>query len=137
MLLLPPILAARESEPHKVRLGDVTTVEGVRDNLLIGYGMVAGLKGTGDSQQTVFSVQTLANLMQKMGVQFSASAVVVKNVAAVFVTATLPPFARPGRRLTSPFPRWATPRASTAECCFSPRCTVPTARCGRRRKGLW
>lgn len=96
ILLLPPILAARESEPHKVRLGDVTTVEGVRDNLLIGYGMVAGLKGTGDSQQTVFSVQTLANLMQKMGVQFSASAVVVKNVAAVFVTATLPPFARPG-----------------------------------------
>jgi flagellar P-ring protein FlgI len=96
ILLLPPILAGKESEPHKVRLGDVTTVEGVRDNLLIGYGLVAGLKGTGDSQQTVFSVQTLANLMQKMGVQFNASAVVVKNVAAVFVTATLPPFARPG-----------------------------------------
>jgi len=96
MLLLPAILSGKESEPRKVRLGDVTMVEGVRDNLLIGYGMVAGLKGTGDSQQTVFSVQTLANLLQKMGVQFTASAVVVKNVAAVFVTATLPPFARPG-----------------------------------------
>ena len=96
MLLLPATLAGKESEPRKVRLGDVTTVEGVRDNLLIGYGMVVGLKGTGDSQQTVFSVQTLANLLQKMGVQFNASAVVVKNVAAVFVTATLPPFARPG-----------------------------------------
>ena len=96
VLLLPGLLLGTESIPRKVRLGDVTTIEGVRDNLLIGYGLVAGLKGTGDSQQTVFSVQTLANLMQKMGVQFSASAVVVKNVAAVFVTGTLPPFARPG-----------------------------------------
>ena len=96
MLLLPALGAGRDAEPSKVRLGDVTTVEGVRDNLLIGYGMVVGLHGTGDSQQTVFSVQTLANLLQKMGVQFPASAVVVKNVAGVFVTARLPPFARPG-----------------------------------------
>src|SRR5579862_7354239 len=92
MLVWPPVLAGVESSPRKVRLGDVTTVEGVRDNLLIGYGMVAGLKGTGDSQQTLFSVQTLSNLLQKMGLQFNASAVVVKNIAAVFVTATLPPF---------------------------------------------
>ena len=96
MLLLPAKLAGKEVVRRQVRLGDVTTVEGVRDNLLIGYGMVVGLHGTGDSQQTVFSVQTLANLLQKMGVQFTASAVVVKNVAGVFVTATLPPFARPG-----------------------------------------
>jgi flagellar P-ring protein precursor FlgI len=96
MVLFPGHLAGTESEPRKVRLGDVTTVEGVRDNQLIGYGMVVGLHGTGDSQQTVFSVQTLSNLLQKMGVQFAASAVVVKNVAGVFVTATLPPFARPG-----------------------------------------
>jgi flagellar P-ring protein precursor FlgI len=96
MLLLPVTLAANETTGRLVRLGDVSTVEGVRDNLLIGYGMVVGLHGTGDSQQTVFSVQTLANLLQKMGVQFTASAVVVKNVAGVFVTATLPPFARPG-----------------------------------------
>ena len=96
ILWLPGTLAGKESPPRKVRLGDVATVEGVRDNLLIGYGMVVGLHGTGDSQQTVFSVQTLANLLQKMGVQFNASAVVVKNVAGVFVTATLPPFARPG-----------------------------------------
>jgi len=96
VLLLPALLAGKESPGRQVRLGDVATVEGVRDNLLIGYGMVVGLHGTGDSQQTVFSVQTLANLLQKMGVQFNASAVVVKNVAGVFVTATLPPFARPG-----------------------------------------
>lgn len=96
LLLQPGGMAAKETTGRHVRLGDVSTVEGVRDNLLIGYGMVVGLHGTGDSQQTVFSVQTLANLMQKMGVQFNASAVVVKNVAGVFVTATLPPFARPG-----------------------------------------
>jgi flagellar P-ring protein precursor FlgI len=94
--LLAIIGTAKAAEPRKVRLGDVTTVEGVRENLLIGYGMVVGLNGTGDRQQTVFSVQTLSNLLQKMGIQFSASAVVVKNVAAVFVTSSLPPFARPG-----------------------------------------
>jgi flagellar P-ring protein precursor FlgI len=96
LLLFPAPLAGTDTVVRQVRLGDVATVEGVRDNLLIGYGMVVGLKGTGDSQQTLFSVQTLANLLQKMGVQFTASAVVVKNVAAVFVTATMPPFARPG-----------------------------------------
>jgi flagellar P-ring protein precursor FlgI len=96
MLLAPTLFVAKETTGRLVRLGDVSSVEGVRDNLLIGYGMVVGLHGTGDSQQTVFSVQTLANLLQKMGVQFAASAVVVKNVAGVFVTATLPPFSRPG-----------------------------------------
>lgn len=99
IFLLTGALLGKESPPRKVRLGDVSTVEGVRNNLLIGYGMVVGLNGTGDRQQTVFSVQTLSNLLQKMGIQFTASAVVVKNVAAVFVTATLPPFARPGTPL--------------------------------------
>jgi flagellar P-ring protein precursor FlgI len=60
---------------------------------------VVGLRGTGDSQQTIFTVQTLANAMQKMGVIIPPSTSVVKNVAAVFITATLPPFARPGERL--------------------------------------
>src|SRR5689334_842462 len=92
ILMGPAVFAVAETTSRQVRLGVVSTVEGVRENLLIGYGMVVGLRGTGDSQQTVFAVQTLANLMQKMGVQFAPSAVVVKNVAAVFVTATLPPF---------------------------------------------
>jgi flagellar P-ring protein precursor FlgI len=78
---------------------DVTTIAGVRDNPLVGYGLVVGLRGTGDSQQTIFTVQTLANAMQKMGVLIPPSTSVVKNVAAVFITATLPPFARPGERL--------------------------------------
>jgi len=84
---------------REVMVRDVTTIEGVRDNMLVGYGLVVGLHGTGDTQQTIFTVQTLANAMQKMGVLISPSSAVVKNVAAVFVTASLPPFARPGARL--------------------------------------
>jgi flagellar P-ring protein precursor FlgI len=79
-----------------VKIGDLTTVEGVRENSLIGYGMVVGLTRTGDSQQTVFTTQTLANIMQRMGAQIPPATARVNNVAAVFVTANLPPFARPG-----------------------------------------
>jgi flagellar P-ring protein precursor FlgI len=71
----------------------------VRDNQLVGYGLVAGLARTGDTQQTFFTVQTLANALIRMGVQIAPGVVVVKNVAAVFVTANLPPFARPGMKL--------------------------------------
>src|SRR5882724_5563881 len=86
-------------EVHKVLIRDVTSVEGVRDNSLIGYGLVVGLKGTGDRQQTFFTVQTLASILARMGVQIPAASVRVNNVAAVFVTASLPPFARPGMHL--------------------------------------
>ncbi len=79
-----------------VKIGDITTVEGVRDNALIGYGMVVGLTRTGDSQQTIFTTQTLANIMQRMGAQIPPATARVNNIAAVFVTANLPPFARPG-----------------------------------------
>jgi len=84
---------------HKVMLRDITQIEGVRDNQLVGYGLVVGLSRTGDTQQTFFTVQTLANSLIRMGVQISPGVVVVKNVAAVFVTANLPPFARPGMRV--------------------------------------
>jgi flagellar P-ring protein precursor FlgI len=94
---------AEEAGSHKVLIRDVATVEGVRDNSLIGYGLVVGLKGTGDKQQTYFTVQTLASVLARMGVEIPAavqqSILQVKNVAAVFVTATLPPFSRPGMHL--------------------------------------
>src|SRR5256885_7628497 len=80
-------------------VGDSVAIEGVRENPVLGYGLVVGLKGTGDRQQTVFTIQTLANVLQRMGVQIPPATVVVKNVAAVFVTASLPPFASPGTRL--------------------------------------
>jgi flagellar P-ring protein precursor FlgI len=93
-----PIDAAANSN-RRVLIRDITSIEGVRDNMLVGYGLVVGLNRTGDTQQTYFTVQTLANAMQKMGVLISPTQVEVKNVAAVFVTAWLPPFARPGSRL--------------------------------------
>lgn len=94
----PPLPAT-----HHVRIKDVATVEGIRDNQLIGYGIVVGLRGTGDSQQTVFPVQTLVSTLQRMGVNVSSgtngNTLRVQNMAAVFIAATLPPFAEPGTKL--------------------------------------
>src|SRR5579872_6475013 len=81
------------------RLKELASLEGVRDNQLLGYGLVVGLKGTGDRQQTVFSVQSLTNMLQQMGVSAPAAAIRVQNTAAVMVTATLPPFAQPGSKI--------------------------------------
>jgi flagellar P-ring protein FlgI len=96
-LFLPPSYA--DNSNRRVLVRDITSVEGVRDNMLVGYGLVAGLTQTGDSQQTYFTVQTLANAMQKMGVLIPSGTVEVRNVAAVFITASLPPFARPGAKI--------------------------------------
>ncbi len=96
-LCVPHACAVKTNRLVLVR--DITTVEGVRDNQLVGYGLVVGLRGTGDSQQTIFTVQTLANAMEKMGVLIPPVTAVVKNVAAVFITATLHPFSRPGEKL--------------------------------------
>ncbi len=81
------------------RLKELATIEGVRDNQLIGYGLVVGLAGKGDTRQTVFSQQTLANLLERMGVSVTPTAIQVANTAAVMVTATLPPFAQPGTKI--------------------------------------
>jgi flagellar P-ring protein precursor FlgI len=87
---------AADQTSRQVLIRDITSIEGVRNNPLVGYGLVVGLNRTGDSQETYFTVQTLASAMQKMGVLISPGQVQVRNVAAVFVTASLPPFARPG-----------------------------------------
>jgi flagellar P-ring protein precursor FlgI len=81
------------------RLRELANVEGVRENQLIGYGLVVGLNGTGDRRQTLFSAQSLANMLQRMGVAVSPLAITVKNTAAVMVTGTLPPFAQPGAKI--------------------------------------
>jgi flagellar P-ring protein FlgI len=102
VVLFSPFAAA-QSETHKVLIRDIATIEGVRENSLVGYGLVVGLRGTGDKQQTYFTVQTLASILARMGVQIPSavlqSTVQVKNVAAVFVTSNLPPFARSGIHL--------------------------------------
>jgi flagellar P-ring protein FlgI len=90
--LTPPLPAA-------TRLKELVSLEGVRDNQLIGYGLVVGLRGTGDRQQTVFSAQSLTNLLERMGLTVSPTVIQVKNTAAVMVTATLPPYGQPGAHL--------------------------------------
>lgn len=81
------------------RIKDVAAFEDVRDNQLFGYGLVVGLNGTGDRSQTYFSTQTLANMLERSGITIDPEQVRVKNIAAVMVTATLPPFIRQGSRL--------------------------------------
>ncbi|MGA2349355.1 MAG: flagellar basal body P-ring protein FlgI [Terracidiphilus sp.] len=87
------------------RIKDVATIEGIRENQLVGYGLVVGLRGTGDSSQTVFPAQTLISTLERMGITVpqtgsnSASNMQVKNMAAVFVVATLLPFSRPGYKM--------------------------------------
>ncbi len=71
------------------RLKELVSLEGVRDNQLLGYGLVVGLNGTGDRKQTVFSAQSLTNLLQQMGVSVPSASLRVANTAGVMVTATL------------------------------------------------
>jgi flagellar P-ring protein precursor FlgI len=85
--------------PSATRLKDLAGIEGVRDNQLIGYGLAVGLAGKGDTQQTVFSPQSLANMLERMGISVPGASIRVKDTAAVVITATLPPFAQPGIRL--------------------------------------
>jgi len=84
---------------RQAQIKDIASIEGIRDNQLVGYGIVVGLQGTGDSQQTGFSTQTLAAMLLRMGVSVPANGIRVQNLAAVFLSATLPPFARPGAKL--------------------------------------
>ncbi len=99
ILVLVLALAALPSASAATRLKELVALGGVRDNQLIGYGLVVGLAQTGDRQQTLFSAQSLTNLLERMGLTVNPTAITVKNTAAVMVTATLPPFAQPGSRI--------------------------------------
>ncbi len=81
-----------------VRLKNLVNVDGIRVNQLIGYGLVVGLNGTGDKSQTDFTVHTLVNMLDRMGITVDQKKVKVKNVAAVMVTAKFPPFAKAGTK---------------------------------------
>ncbi|MBN1225603.1 MAG: flagellar basal body P-ring protein FlgI [Deltaproteobacteria bacterium] len=81
------------------RIKDIASVKGIRANQLFGYGLVIGLNGSGDKDGTTFTVQGLVNMLEKMGIRLQADDVKVKNVAAVMVNATLPPFARIGKKI--------------------------------------
>ncbi len=97
--LLALLLAGQTLQAAGTRLKDLAAIEGVRENQLIGYGLVVGLNGTGDKRQTVFSAQTLTNVLQRMGVAVNPASILVRNTAAVMVTASLPAFAQPGTKV--------------------------------------
>lgn len=99
MRLLAAFLILAYSTEAGVRLKDMVSIEGVRENQLVGYGIVVGLNGTGDKRQTVFSAQSLTNLLTRMGVTVPSTAILVRNTAAVLVTANLPAFAQPGSKI--------------------------------------
>ena len=97
-LLGMALLTARLwGEPSRIK--DIARFQGVRENQLIGYGLVVGLDGTGDSRQTFFTTQTLTNLLNRQGITIPARSIQITNTAAVMVTAVLPAFARTGSRI--------------------------------------
>jgi flagellar P-ring protein precursor FlgI len=82
-----------------VRIKDIADIKGVRNNQLVGYGLVVGLDGTGDGKKSLFTVQSMVTMLEKMGISLDATDIAVSNVAAVMVTASLPPFSKAGGRI--------------------------------------
>ncbi|HXY99726.1 MAG TPA: flagellar basal body P-ring protein FlgI [Stellaceae bacterium] len=96
LLLLPQAVPAGALS----RIKDIADFEGVRDNLLVGYGLVVGLNGTGDSlNNAIFTRESLIGMLERLGVNARDTSLRTNNVAAVMVTATLPPFSRQGGRI--------------------------------------
>ena len=90
---------ASADDGASVRIKDVASLQGAYPVQLLGYGLVVGLNKTGDKRQTIFSAQTLANMLQRFGVVVPGQQIKIENVAAVLVTADLPPFAQSGARV--------------------------------------
>jgi len=99
LLLLVSIPVLQPVASEAARIKDIAFFMGTASNPLVGYGLVAGLNGTGDKDRTEFTIATLANLLDNQGIHVDPDEIKVKNVAAVMVTANLPPFVRIGSRL--------------------------------------
>ncbi|UCF86180.1 MAG: flagellar basal body P-ring protein FlgI [Desulfobacteraceae bacterium] len=97
--LISVALIFLSSPAHAVRIKDVADIKGVRENQLVGYGLVVGLDGTGDGKKAIFTVQSMASMLEKMGITIDPKDIKVDNVAAVMLTAVLPAFARAGSRI--------------------------------------
>ena len=82
-----------------VRVKDVASLRGARDNELIGFGIVVGLDGTGDSQESLLSRKPIVNALERIGISLKSQDILGRSIAAVWLTATLPPFAKSGQRL--------------------------------------
>lgn len=98
-LILVLVFASRDALAVSARVKELADVQGARANQLVGYGLVVGLAGTGDDQQARFSVQSVASMLKQLGVRIDPSQLILRNVAAVVVTAELPAFIAPGQRL--------------------------------------
>jgi flagellar P-ring protein precursor FlgI len=98
-LLSVLIIALYPSWIGAIRIKDIADIDGVRDNQLVGYGLIVGLDGTGDGKKSLFTVQSMVSMLEKMGISVNAGDIAVSNVAAVMVTAELPPFAKAGGRI--------------------------------------
>lgn len=98
-VLITAILILFVSNSHGVRIKDIAEIKGVRGNQLVGYGLVVGLDGTGDGKKSEFTIQSMARMLEKMGMAVDPDDIDVKNVAAVMITSELPPFARAGSRI--------------------------------------
>jgi len=83
----------------QVRIKELARVEGVQEHDLVGYGLVVGLEGTGDGNKSAFTLQSIENMLKKFGINVPPGTIRPRNVAAVIVTAQLPPFSRPGDRI--------------------------------------
>jgi flagellar P-ring protein FlgI len=97
ILALSAIAAAPEA--RSTRLKDIVSLAGTSPSPLVGYGLVVGLNKTGDRRQTVFPAQTLANMLARFGLRVDPEDVKIENIAAVLVTAEMPPYARAGARI--------------------------------------
>ena len=98
-ITLPLSSTPAASMPVQVRVKDVARVQSARDNQLLGYGLVVGLNGTGDSTQSTFTALTISNMLKRLNITLPAGTLQTKNVAAVMVTADIPPFQKSGDRL--------------------------------------
>jgi flagellar P-ring protein precursor FlgI len=87
------------SQALGARIKDLASIKGIRKNQLVGYGLVVGLNGTGDKSGTGFTLQSLSNMIERLGIHVDKSSISVKNVAAVMVTADVPPFSKIGNKI--------------------------------------
>jgi flagellar P-ring protein precursor FlgI len=99
LLTTMALILAMASQAEAARIKDLASIKGVRENQLVGYGLVVGLDGTGDGRYAGFTTQGLINMLENMGVQVDKDRIRVQNVAGVMVTAKLPPFVKRGQAI--------------------------------------
>lgn len=98
-VVMATMLFCAPSADASVRLKEIAQFDGARENQIMGYGIVVGLNGTGDKGKSIFTTKAIASMLKRMGLNMTSTDISVKNVAAVMVTATLPPFVRNGTKI--------------------------------------